>query len=50
LEGGFISRGALGISAGELISKAEAIENAVFDLKAVNPHAKSNEDTGRLRS
>jgi len=29
----------------ELNARAEAIENAVYDLKAVNPHAKSNVDT-----
>ena len=26
-------------------ARAEAIENAVYDLKAVNPHAKGNVDT-----
>lgn len=29
----------------EQASKAEEIENAVYDLKAVNPNAKGNEDT-----
>jgi type I restriction enzyme M protein len=29
----------------EATSKAEAIENAVYDLKAVNPHRKANVDT-----
>jgi type I restriction enzyme M protein len=28
----------------ELNARAEAIENAVYDLKAVNPHAKGNVD------
>ncbi|HLF25504.1 MAG TPA: N-6 DNA methylase [Anaerolineae bacterium] len=29
----------------DLIAKAQAIEDAVYDLKAVNPHAKNDEDT-----
>jgi type I restriction enzyme M protein len=29
----------------ELTGEAEDIENAVYDLKAVNPHAKNEEDT-----
>ena len=33
------------IRARELPSRAESIENAVYDLKAVNPHAKNTEDT-----
>jgi type I restriction enzyme M protein len=28
----------------EATSKAEAIENAVYDLKAVNPHRKATQD------
>lgn len=35
----------LGKEARELRSKAEAIENAVFDLKAVNPNTRVEEDT-----
>jgi type I restriction enzyme M protein len=29
----------------EALAKAESIENAVFDLKAVNPNRTNNEDT-----
>ena len=29
----------------ELAGQAEDIENAVYDLKAVNPHARNEEDT-----
>ena len=29
----------------DLNAKAQAIEDAVYDLKAVNPHAKNEEDT-----
>ena len=28
-----------------MTAKAEAIENAVYDLKAVNPNAKNDDDT-----
>lgn len=37
--------GALNKEAREAANKAEAIENAVYDLKAVNPHRKANVDT-----
>lgn len=36
---------ALESEARELNNKAQAIEDAVYDLKAVNPNAKSVEDT-----
>ena len=37
--------GVLEKEARELEGKAQAIEDAVYDLKAVNPNAKSDEDT-----
>lgn len=40
-----ITASTLETEARELTSKAQAIEDAVYDLKAVNPNAKSVEDT-----
>jgi type I restriction enzyme M protein len=37
--------GSVSKEARELLARAEAIEDAVYDLKAVNPNAKSDEDT-----
>jgi type I restriction enzyme M protein len=39
------SANALGVKVRELNAKAQSIEDAAFDLKAVNPNAKSVEDT-----
>jgi type I restriction enzyme M protein len=36
---------ALAKAANELMAKADAIDAAVYDLKAVNPNAKATEDT-----
>jgi type I restriction enzyme M protein len=40
-----VQAGKLDTEARELNAKAQAIEDAVYDLKAVNPHAKAEEDT-----